>query len=122
MNIKEAARKAGGEALVARIEQAAKIEKDVFAKVADIIEAAVRGLEGDDEKVALAAICEALSQSYANAAVVYTYRAFDSERSQGVLTAVKSLTNSMNVAFDDLDAERHKVGDRIKAAAAKGGQ
>ena len=61
MNIRELARKAGGEKAVAEIDAAAKIEQIAAKQINEIIEATLKGKEGREEMLVLTALCEALS-------------------------------------------------------------
>ena len=117
MNLREEARKVGGDKLVAQLDKAALLEKQLSKQVAALMTNAIEGLEGDEEKVALAACCEALSQAFANVAAVYTIKALDCDKTQGILTAVKSLTNSMNTAYADLETIEGDTLHKIMTAA-----
>ena len=122
MNIRELARKHGGDELVAKLDQATEIERDVFKRVSEIVEEKVAGLSGMDEQVALSAVCEALSSALANAVVVTTVKAFSGDRADGILTAIRSLSGNINQAFEDLDVLASDIGEKITEAAAKGGK
>jgi glycine/serine hydroxymethyltransferase len=120
MNIREVARKHGGDELVAKLDAGVEIERDVFKRVTEIVEEKVAGLTDMDEQVALSAVCEALSSALANVVVVTTVKAFDGDRAGGILTAIRSLSGNINQAFEDLDVMAGGVADKITEAAAKG--
>jgi len=113
MNLREQARRAGGDELVAQLDRAAVLERDIFKQVSVIVEDSVRGFEGTEEQARLAAACEALSSALANATAILTIKAFSS-RSDGIMTAVKSLSGNLNKAFEDIDAIENGVSGKIK--------
>jgi len=120
MNIRELARKAGGEKAVAEIDAAAKIEQIAAKQINEIIEATLKGKEGREEMLVLTALCEALSACLANVVAVTTLKAYKGDRTSGIMTAIQSLGGNLNQAFDDLDALAAGVSDHITAAAKKG--
>ena len=122
MSIREQARAVGGDELVAQLDRAAALEKVIFTQVSEIVEQSVKGLTGREEQAMLAAVCEALSSALANATAVLTIKAFKGSQSDGVITAVRSLSANITRAFEDLDAVESSVATKIMEAAGKGGK
>jgi hypothetical protein len=121
LNIRELARREGGEALVAKIDKAQEIEKQAFTRLSMIGEEVLEGCKEDPdaEQVALAALCEAYSMAYANIAAIITMKSFGGNRAEGILVAVRSVSGNITQAFDTLDASKANISEAIKAAAAK---
>jgi uncharacterized protein (UPF0261 family) len=125
MNVREHARKAGGDALVAKIDHFKKVELEIYNAVMDIAQAHLKeydGKESEDQQRACVALCEAMSSAYAATACVATMRALGGDRAHGIMLAIKSVTGNINSAFDTMDAEAGGVKDLIKQAAGKGGK
>lgn len=117
MNIREAARKAGGEEAVARIDRGQAMQFKLVSGVNAIIREMLEAATDDEEKLLVrTAVTEATSQLYAEAVAALT-KCGTADRGQVTILAVRSLNGNLNKAFDDIDAEG--VGDLIKAAAKK---
>jgi hypothetical protein len=122
LNIREQARAVGGDKLVAIIDAAQEVEKDVFEKLTKVMEEKLIAVVDDHEKekAVLAALCEAFSQAYAHVVAITTIKSFDGNRAEGILIAVKSVSGNITCAFDTLDAGKADILGKIRAAAAKG--
>jgi hypothetical protein len=121
MNIREEARKVGGEEAVARIDAATAIEDKALASFMTIIDATIAGKDGMERETALAALCEATSTAFAKVATEYLVLAKE-DRTTGMVMAVQSVTGNMTQAFDTLDAEAGGIKDQIVSVIGKFGK
>lgn len=125
MNIREAARRAGGEELVAKIDYAAEVESKALIGIEELMKAWQEDAAGDKEKRHLItlALCQALSQAFAKLSVeAYLTKMEDSaikERQEVLVLAIHSLNNNITRAFEDADAVG--VKDLLMGAVAKVG-
>jgi hypothetical protein len=119
MNLREKARVKGGDKLVGQIDEADKVQRKMIKDVQALVAAAIDGAEEDstEQQLVLVAICEALSLSFANATALCTVKAFNNERSNGIICAMKSVSANINQAFDNIDALDNGVAAKIMAAA-----
>lgn len=119
--VREEAREIGGEELVAKIDAASKSERELNAAFVVLINAASEGREGQDLQLALTAINEALSQTFANAVVRYG-EASDTSDGEIMVLAIRSLSNSIQVAMSNRDTKNSGVFETIANAVSRGGK
>lgn len=113
---REAARKEGGEELVAKMDAALEKEKVFSKKVADMVAEITADITDEDEKkMAIVAVNEALSKAYASATVMYGQH-MKLEDSQVIVLAIRSLVNNVNIAQADAEVDKSGVLDLIKKA------
>ena len=122
MNLREKARAAGGDELVAQLDEGSKVQALMIAKVKTMVAEAMDGIEvgSTEEKMALVNICEALSVAFSSATALCTVKAFDNNRSEGIICAMKSVSSNINDAFDEIDMAKTDVLGKIIRAASKG--
>lgn len=129
MNIREEARKVGGEEMVARVDTMQRWEMELVKELEKVTERFLkeRGLvDGEEDpmlmKMATTAMAEAMSEVYAIAAVVCFKTSHEGpNRTQALTMAIRSLSGNMDKYFDTLDAKESGVEDKI-LAAWKGGK
>lgn len=125
MSMRDEARKMGGEEAVAVVDASQKMQRELFAKLSEITEAAVEGKEGLEEQIALVSLCEALSASFANVVAVTAKKCLGKDRAGAVQMAIKSVASNINEAFDTLveinSMSSEQVADLIGEAVAKRG-
>lgn len=125
MNIREAARQAGDEELVKKIDYAAEIERKALIGITELMKAWQDDAAGDAEKRHLItiALCQSLATAYAKYAVeAFLTKSEDSavkERQEVTVLAIHSINHNINRAFEDADAAG--VEDLLKGAVAKFG-
>ena len=112
MNIREEARKLGGDELVAKMDRADEMRTKLQDQLAELIGAFCEGSEGEERVLRFAVCCEALSDIFSRTAAL-NVEATDHDRSGGIMCAVKSVTSNMNCAFEDIDAAKSGVLDLI---------
>lgn len=124
MNIREEARKVGGEEMVARVDTMQRWEMELVKQLETVTEQFLieRGIvDGEEDpllmKMATTAMAEAMSEVYAIAAVVCFKTGHEgTNRTQALTMAIRSLSGNMDKYFDTLDAKESGVEDKIMAA------
>lgn len=127
MNIREEARKRGGDALVAKVDAGLALEKDVATKIKDLQKAVIaeHGASPDPEEqfIALLAICEAMSSCYAIiVACMNRHPNNKADRSEIMVSAIRSFSNKLTALFEKDDLDKNGIGALIAAAAKAGGE
>lgn len=127
MHIREAARKQGGEELVAKVDAGMALEKEITQRIRAMQEEIVNGIPEDADQearfITLLAICEAMSTGYAViVAAAAEHPEAKSDRSDVMVTSIRSFSNKLTALFEKQDAKKAGISDLIKAAAKKGGE
>jgi hypothetical protein len=112
--VREEARKLGGDELVAKIDAATKEERALVDKISAEIDGAVALPEGEVRDVTLAALSEALSTLLGRASVAYG-KARKIDDAGVMVMSIRSLVNSIQIAFDDRDAADGDILSKIKS-------
>lgn len=125
MNIREEARKRGGDALVAKVDAGMALERAVVKQIADLQKAVIaeHGECEDPEEqfIVLLAICEAMSTTYA--AIVATMNKHPNnkaDRSEIMVSSIRSFSNKLTKLFEKDDLDKTGVGALLDAIKAKG--
>lgn len=118
--VREEARKKGGDELVAKIDAAREKEKALLKELDARLAEALALPEGDERKMGVVAITEALSTAYGKAAVAHG-KINGTDDAQIMVLAIRSLVNSIQLAMADRDTAESGVMDMIKNAM-KGGK
>lgn len=121
MNIREEARKAGGEALVAKVDAAKELEATILKGARLIIDEAMKfdkNESDEDRELTMIALCEAFSTAYAYVCVRHgdVTKASDGET---LVSAVRSLSGNIEQERENLAAEKGGVAEKILEAARK---
>jgi hypothetical protein len=116
--VREEARRKGGEELVAKIDAAAAEEREFTKLLDERISKALEQPEGDDRKIALAALTEALSATLGRVTVAYA-SATETPDAQIMVMAIRSLVGSVQIAIDDRTAADNDVAAMIKKGWTK---
>jgi len=112
MNIREEARKLGGDELVAKIDRADGMRTKLQDQLAELIGGFCEDATGEERVLRITVCCEALSDIFARTAALNAMMT-GGDRSGGIMCAVKSVTGNMNCAFEDIDAKASGVLDLI---------
>lgn len=126
MNIREEARKKGGDALVAKVDKGMALEKEVTQTIRELQQKFItdHGESEDVEEqfIALLALCEAMSTGYAViVATMNRHPNNHSDRSEILVSAIRSFSNKLTGLFEKDDLEKNGISDLINAVIkAKG--
>lgn len=112
--VREAARERGGDALVKKVDAAFARER-AFEDVCKKLEADALAIADEEERaLAIVALNEALSTAIGRTAVLYGKMSKQSD-GQVIVTAVRSVSNSIQISFQDRDAESNDIGGKLAA-------
>ena len=112
--IREEARKIGGDELVAKVDKMISGEQSYEASLQAMLDAALAmPEEGDERLFALVSLTEALSTAYARSAVAYGKQK-NVPVSQIMVVAIRSVVGSIQSAVDDDQATENDVLSMIK--------
>lgn len=117
--VREEARAKGGDELVAKIDRIAEREAKLLKEIRALADALIADADSEDDKLyANVAVNEALSAAYAAYSVAYG-------KSKGVgdgqllVLSLRSITNNIQMCFEDRDAAAGGILEKIKGAFSK---
>lgn len=117
MNIREEARKRGGEGLLAKLDKAMAAETGIAQRLTEVAESVTADLvEGTDDKevraLAKVAIVEALGTAYAKAVIDYG-DAMEMSTAKMLTLTLQSIANKLQQERDSIEAAKAGIGDKI---------
>lgn len=110
--VREHARKEGGDELVKKIDEATEREKLAERQIMVMLDEALAVTDEAERLLAVTAINEAVSTALGRAAMEFG-RLSKQADAQVLVTAMRSLVNSIQVSFSDRDAEKSGMSDLI---------
>lgn len=117
--VREEARKRGGEALVKKVDAAQEREAALTKQFDEMISEAM-ATEGDADarSLAMIALTEALSTAYARATIKYA-EATNIGDGEAMVISIRSVSSNIQDAMADRDATKGDIIGQIKACRAK---
>lgn len=112
--VREEARKLGGDALVKQLDDSRAKGREISKVLKQMQdEASVETEDKNERALSIVALLEALSEAFANTAVLYGQVKSHQDHEIMVLT-VRSVTNNLQSAFADRDAAKDGIIAKIK--------
>lgn len=119
--VREEARRIGGEELVARVDAGIAKKADFRNRIGKMLDECKAAPEANEErKLAYVALVEALSETFSIAAVAYAKMKGNSVTEVTNLS-IQSIANNVRVAWHNHAVEENDILGKIKEAAEKGG-
>jgi hypothetical protein len=122
MNIREMARKLGGEKLVDKVNWEQKAETEMNERLHQFQDEMIErfGTDKERELLTCVALAEAFSKAYAVAACL-VHELQGSDNTGELLTiAIRSLVHNMEKVGETIDAQKGGIGNMIRTAAKRG--
>ena len=118
MNLREEARKLGGEEMVKKVDEMKEQEARFAKRLNDLIEEAKAEAGDTPEKMAstFAALNEAMSEAYARSAMMYGESGYSkTSKVEVIVMAIRSIHGNIEEQYVNLEAEKNGVSEKIMA-------